>query len=68
MKERIGCLITEIVVPGWNPDQHVFIDGEKVNPSRSALRRIELIGVQLKDMWGGQEGWEIYEKYLRSAP
>lgn len=29
-KEYIGCLISEIVVPGWNPQQHQFIDLEKV--------------------------------------
>jgi len=30
MRERIGCLISEIVVPGWNPDQHVFISEDKL--------------------------------------
>jgi predicted cupin superfamily sugar epimerase len=30
LKERIGCLISEVVVPGWNPDQHQFIDEDKV--------------------------------------
>ena len=36
-KDRIGCLVSEIVVPGWNPDQHMFLDTDKVglpsNPS-----------------------------------
>jgi predicted cupin superfamily sugar epimerase len=32
LKERIGCLVSEIVVPGWNPDQHLFIDEDKVGP------------------------------------
>lgn len=30
LKERIGCLISEVVVSGWNPDQHQFIDEDKV--------------------------------------
>lgn len=33
LKERIGCLISEVVVPGWNPDQHQFIDEDKVGNS-----------------------------------
>jgi predicted cupin superfamily sugar epimerase len=28
--ERVGCLISEVVVPGWNPHQHQFIDLDKV--------------------------------------
>lgn len=31
MEERVGCLISEIVVPGWNPDQHAFLDEDKVS-------------------------------------
>ncbi len=31
LEDRIGCLISEVVVPGWNPDQHQFIDEEKVS-------------------------------------
>jgi hypothetical protein len=31
MKERIGCLISEVVVPGWQPEQHMFIDEDKVS-------------------------------------
>lgn len=30
-KERIGCLISEVVVPGWQPEQHIFLDQEKVS-------------------------------------
>ncbi|KAK6906501.1 hypothetical protein L486_07756 [Kwoniella mangroviensis CBS 10435] len=30
LNERIGCLISEVVVPGWNPDQHQFIDEDKL--------------------------------------
>ncbi|TYJ54812.1 hypothetical protein B9479_004483 [Cryptococcus floricola] len=30
VKERVGCLISEVVVPGWNPDQHQFIDEQKL--------------------------------------
>nr|XP_019050770.1 hypothetical protein I302_01212 [Kwoniella bestiolae CBS 10118]OCF29700.1 hypothetical protein I302_01212 [Kwoniella bestiolae CBS 10118] len=30
LDERIGCLISEVVVPGWNPDQHQFIDEDKL--------------------------------------
>jgi predicted cupin superfamily sugar epimerase len=33
LKERIGCLISEVVIPGWTPDQHVFIDEQKVSGS-----------------------------------
>ena len=29
-KERIGCLISEVVVPGWQPEQHIFLDQEQV--------------------------------------
>ncbi len=31
LKERIGCLISEVVVPGWTPDQHMFIDEQRVS-------------------------------------
>ncbi|OXG12416.1 hypothetical protein C367_06247 [Cryptococcus neoformans Ze90-1] len=30
LKERIGCLISEVVVPGWNPEQHQFINEDKL--------------------------------------
>jgi predicted cupin superfamily sugar epimerase len=30
-RERIGCLISEVVVPGWQPEQHIFLDQEKVS-------------------------------------
>jgi len=30
MKERLGCLISEVVVPGWTPEQHQFLTEEKV--------------------------------------
>ncbi|KAK8850619.1 hypothetical protein IAR55_004538 [Kwoniella newhampshirensis] len=30
LKDKIGCLISEVVVPGWNPDQHQFIDEDKL--------------------------------------
>lgn len=29
--ENVGCLISEVVVPGWNPEQHQFIDLDKVS-------------------------------------
>ncbi|KAL7421479.1 hypothetical protein Q5752_004366 [Cryptotrichosporon argae] len=29
-RERIGCLISEVVVPGWTRDQHQFIDEDKL--------------------------------------
>lgn len=32
LRERIGCIISEVVVPGWQPEQHVFIDKAKVSP------------------------------------
>ncbi len=28
--ERVGCLISEVVVPGWTPEQHGFLTIEKV--------------------------------------
>lgn len=31
LRKRIGCLISEVVIPGWNPEQHVFIDEKKVS-------------------------------------
>lgn len=42
--ERIGCLISEVVVPGWNPDQHQFIDEDKVR-----LPACEIVINQLAD-------------------
>lgn len=41
LKERIGCLISEVVIPGWNPDQHVFIDEEKVSGPLLLTREYE---------------------------
>lgn len=31
LREHIGCLISEVVVPGWEPSQHAFVDEEKVS-------------------------------------
>ncbi|WWD20798.1 hypothetical protein CI109_105275 [Kwoniella shandongensis] len=30
LRDKMGCLISEVVVPGWNPDQHQFIDEDKL--------------------------------------
>lgn len=30
-KERVGCLVSEIVVPGWTLDQNVFLDKDTVS-------------------------------------
>ncbi|WVF67779.1 hypothetical protein IAT40_002540 [Kwoniella sp. CBS 6097] len=30
LQDKIGCLISEVVVPGWNPDQHQFINEDKL--------------------------------------
>jgi len=30
LEERLGCLISEVVVPGWTPEQHQFLTEEKV--------------------------------------
>lgn len=30
-KERIGALVTEVVVPGWTPDQFAFLTEDKVS-------------------------------------
>lgn len=30
-KDRVGCLISEIVCPGWTIDQHKFLTKEKVS-------------------------------------
>ena len=74
LKERIGCFISEIVIPGWVPDQHIFIDEEKVSlrppfcSGKKASGPELTVGVQLKDMWGGRDGWEVYEKYLKPGP
>lgn len=31
LEERIGCLISEVVVPGWTPEQHEWLDEAKVS-------------------------------------
>ena len=35
LNERIGCLISEVVVPGWTIEQHQFIDEDKVRKHRT---------------------------------
>ena len=30
LRERVGCLISEVVVPGWTLDQHQFLTTDKV--------------------------------------
>lgn len=30
LRERLGCLISEVVVPGWDVDQHQFLTKQKV--------------------------------------
>jgi predicted cupin superfamily sugar epimerase len=30
LRGKIGCLISEVVMPGWNIEQHKFIDEDKV--------------------------------------
>ncbi|WRT70793.1 uncharacterized protein IL334_007792 [Kwoniella shivajii] len=62
LEESIGCLISEVVVPGWNPDQHQFINEDKV----SQRLKCSLLTRQLKAMWGGQTGWEQYTKYIQA--
>ncbi|KAF5309505.1 hypothetical protein D9619_012341 [Psilocybe cf. subviscida] len=47
--ERVGCLITEVVVPGWTLEQHGFLTLQT-----------------LKDMWNGKDGWQEYQRFLRS--
>jgi predicted cupin superfamily sugar epimerase len=37
LKERIGCLISEVVVPGWTPEQHQFLTEEKVFSRQSLV-------------------------------
>lgn len=41
LKEHIGCLISEVVVPGWTIDQHSFLTEDKVGRILIALSRIE---------------------------
>jgi hypothetical protein len=37
LNERLGCLISEVVVPGWTPEQHQFLTEEKVFSRQSQL-------------------------------
>ena len=37
LHERLGCLISEVVVPGWTPEQHQFLTEEKVFSRQSQL-------------------------------
>ena len=41
LKERIGCLISEVVVPGWTIEQHSFLTEDKVGWILNARSRIE---------------------------
>jgi predicted cupin superfamily sugar epimerase len=68
-RSRVGCLISEVVVPGWTPEQHQFIDLEKVSCRGQVMKGSGVekdIALQLKDMWHGKSGWEDYEKYIQA--
>jgi predicted cupin superfamily sugar epimerase len=39
LRERIGCLISEVVVPGWEPSQHAFVDEEKARRLAGVMER-----------------------------
>ncbi|WVQ95455.1 hypothetical protein IAU59_002552 [Kwoniella sp. CBS 9459] len=58
LKERIGCLISEVVVPGWNPDQHQFIDEDKLKAMWSGNSGWE----QYKKYINAPEGFEYPDK------
>lgn len=36
-QERVGCLISEIVCPGWTIDQHKFLTKDKVGTAASGI-------------------------------
>lgn len=61
LKERLGCLISEVVVPGWTPEQHQFLTEDKV--SSVIVFGIPADG-QLRAMWGTRIGWEACVPYL----
>jgi hypothetical protein len=63
LKERLGCLISEVVVPGWTPEQHQFLTEEKVYFNHDH-NRYGSADDQLKAMWGNSKGWETYIPYL----
>lgn len=63
LKERLGCLISEVVVPGWTPEQHQFLTEEKVYLNHDH-NRYGSADDQLKAMWGNSKGWETYIPYL----
>jgi predicted cupin superfamily sugar epimerase len=48
--ESVGCLITEVVVPGWTPDQHGFLTLGKVRQSHQPFN---------PDDGGWQIDWKI---------
>lgn len=65
-KERVGCLISEVVCPGWTIDQHKFLTKEKASRGDSwiALILTPLLR-QLQGMWHGESGWEEFQDYIR---
>jgi predicted cupin superfamily sugar epimerase len=50
--DKIGCLISEVVIPGWNIEQHQFIDENKVCWG-------EPTGIELISVVEGYVGWQI---------
>jgi predicted cupin superfamily sugar epimerase len=62
LKENIGCLISEIVVPGWNPDQHQFLTEDEVIKI-SSFQEVDTDD-QLRAMWASGDGWKRYIPYL----
>lgn len=71
LRERIGCLISEVVVPGWTVSQHQFLTEDKVGCLLAQVLRYGtcvLTTSQLRALWGGTEGWQAYTVYLHGAP
>jgi hypothetical protein len=46
-EDRMGCLISEIVCPGWTIDQHKFLTKEKASRGGSDAREWLLISVAI---------------------
>jgi hypothetical protein len=68
-KDRVGCLISEVVCPGWTIDQHKFLTKEKVSDAAvwigTGFSELTSTIIQLLDMWHGAPGWEEFQKYIR---
>jgi hypothetical protein len=74
-EENVGCLISKVVVPGWNVEQHQFIGLDKVSSGGAIARPgpgIPLLSTwldstdnaQLKAMWNTQSQHTISSRKI----